>query len=120
MNTIEESVKSCPNLESLTVDLEEEALLQGKLGVTKLLPIGAGVIEDIPVDALPELCEKGALASFNGLADFHEQAFAGAEVVDEHAMAGARGLCDRSQALVGDARCEGNLDHRLQQTFLGS
>ena len=102
-HTVEEPLRARAAVERLAVELEEQPLLGGELGVAEVAPHGPqqrrpveGTLADQGAEALP-------LLVLGPLHDGHEQAFEGAEVVDEHAVAGADRRGQLAQAGVVQA-----------------
>ena len=102
-------------LQGLGVDLEEELLKRPQLRVGELLPHAPGQLRDRDLGVAHELGDGVALALLEFLDDRPQQAVLGAEVVDQHAVAGAQRRSKRAEAHVADPVLADILDRPREQ-----
>ena len=81
----------------MTVQLEEQPFLRPQLRVAEVLPAPPGLSRGDP-----PAWHGRALGFFDRAGDRYQQAFAGSEVVKQHAVAGTDGARQLAQAQVGD------------------
>src|SRR5207248_1312144 len=106
-------------LERLPVDLEEQPLVGPECGVGEPAPERAAQVLERGVRRQLQVPQGIPLLLLDRPDDLHEQALLGAEVVDQHPVAGAGGRGELAQADVGDAIGGHVLDGRVEQPVLG-
>jgi uncharacterized protein (DUF2336 family) len=100
-----------PALQRLAVQLEEQPLRRPQRGVGQLRPEPARLLGGVRGGLDEECGQQVALVLLDGPGDRHEQALAGAEVVDEHPVARARRRGQVTEAALPDAVARHVVEH---------
>jgi hypothetical protein len=116
-DAVEQRGRPRPALQRLAVDLEEQSLLCGQFRAPQVLPeTERGVLgHRLRVEGV----QRRPLPFLDLTDDRDEQRIARAEMVDEHAVAGARRFRDGAQAQARDPARQRHLDHRLEEFLAG-
>ena len=105
-------------LQRLAVRLEEEPLVRPQRGVGEVLPHAPCHLGGRQRRIDRRAGQRLALLLLDVADDLDQQALLGAEVVDQHAVAGADRGGESAQAEVGDAVLGDVLDRGLEQPLL--
>jgi len=116
-HVVEEALCARTTLQRLDVQLVEEPLVGPERWVGQTSPHATHRLRARQIGVREQVRQERALGPLHGLHDGHQQALAGAEVVDEHAMAGANSGGHLAQAEVGDAVVLDVVDDREEQLF---
>jgi hypothetical protein len=116
-DAIEEALGAGPPLERLAVHLEEQAHVVDEAGIGDLSPVREAGFGRRHGDVRVERGHDLALALLDLVHDGHQQAVLGAEVVDEHAVAGAESGGQLAQAQVSQAVRGDVLDRGIEQAL---
>jgi hypothetical protein len=118
-DVVEEGDRARAPLERLNVQLVEESLVGPQRRVRQAAPHRAHGVAARQARVGEQVVEKRALGVFDGLHDGKQQAFARAEVVDEHTVAGADRGGHLAQAEVDDAVVLNVVDDEGEEPIAG-
>ena len=119
-HVVEEALGAGAAVQRLGVQLEEQPLVGPQRRVGQATPHGAHGVGAVEGGVLQEVGEEGALGLLHMLHDGDEEALAGAEVVDEHAVAGANGGGNFAEAEVTDAVLLNVIDDQSEKLLVTS
>jgi hypothetical protein len=102
-------------LQGLAVELEEQALVRPQRGGREELPPRAHNLAERLTWVRRETAKLLALAAVDGARDLNPEPFLGAEVEDQHPVAGAQRGSEGAQAQVADPVLRRVLDRRVEE-----